>query len=86
MVYVYVFNFAEIKNKMIENISLLTSSLISLPIIISNLLGTTLTTYRDELRGTIFDWFKLPFDAKEYHPRRYATSFFFKEGNYGHHK
>ena len=81
LVYVYVFNFADIKEKMIENISLITSMLISLPIIISNIFGFGLTTYRDELRGNIFDWFKLPFDSKEHHPRRYATAFFFKEGN-----
>ena len=81
LIYVYVFNFADIKEKVIENISLITSLLISLPIVISNVLGIGLTTYRDELKGTIFDWFKLPFDSKEFHPRRYATLFYFKEGN-----
>lgn len=81
LVYIYVFNFADLSEKIIQKITSCMSFVISLPIVISNFLQVGYTTYMDEMKGSFFDWFKLPFNQVENHPRRYATKFFFEEGN-----
>ena len=71
----------ELKEKVLENITVCISFFVSPPIVISNLLKIGRTTYGTEMAGNIIDWFSLPFDATTHHPRNYATKFFFKEGN-----
>ncbi|MDO4499699.1 MAG: O-antigen ligase family protein [Erysipelotrichaceae bacterium] len=81
LAYIYVYNFTEITESIIKKISVVISAFVSLPIVISNFLQVGYTTYLDVMAGSFFDWFSLPFNDTDKHPRRYATKFFFEEGN-----
>lgn len=81
LVYIYVLNKREINKNIISRVTCFISLLVSLPIIISNFFGFGLNTYGDNIAGIFFDWFDLPFNATDNHPRKYATKFFFEEGN-----
>lgn len=81
LVYVYVFNKTIIKINAVRIITSLMSAFVSLPIVISNFLGIGRNTYGDRVAGNLFDWFSKPFNSGDNHPRRYATKFFFEEGN-----
>ena len=81
MVYVYVFNLQALNAVIVERITVTLSAVVALPIVISNFLQFGYTTYLDEMAGSFFDWFALPFNDGPNHPRRYATKFFFEEGN-----
>lgn len=79
--FIYAYSFYNLKEKILENIVTCISSVVALPIVISNLLKIGKTTYNTKLAGNFLDWFSLPFDSNKHHPRNYATKFFFKEGN-----
>ena len=79
--FIYAYQFYDLKERIIENILICMSFFVSVPIVTSNLLMVGKTTYGTEMAGNIVDWFSLPFDALDHHPRNYATKFFFKEGN-----
>ena len=79
--FVYAYRLSELKEVVLENISICMSFVISVPIVVSNIFKFGQTTYETKMAGNIFDWFSLPFDATKHHPRNYATKFFFKEGN-----
>ena len=81
LAYIYIYNFCDLKEAILEKIVCTMSFVVSIPIVVSNFLKVTMTTYSTELMGNFFDWFSLPFDAESHHPRNYATKFFFKEGN-----
>lgn len=81
LVYLYIFNLSDLREEIIKNISVIVSFISSILIIISNIFQFGNTTYKVEMKGNIFSWFSLPFDAKDFHPRNFATCFFFKEGN-----
>lgn len=78
---VYSCSLTELKEELIEAIASTLSFTIAVPIVLSNLIGKTRTTYEVELAGNIIDWFSMPFNATNHHPRNYATNFYFKEGN-----
>lgn len=79
--YIYVFCLSDLSEIVLKKISAVISAFISIPIVISNFLQIGYTTYLDEMRGSFFDWFSLPFNDTTDHPRKYATKFFFEEGN-----
>lgn len=82
LAYIYIYKLADLKEIIMEKVTICLSFFISLPILISNIIQKCETTYDiGELAGNIFDWFSLPFDETTHHPRNYATKFFFKEGN-----
>ena len=81
--FVYVYQFCDLKEKILENISICMSFFVSLPIVISNLLKVGRTTYGTKMAGNIIDWFSMPFDATVHHPRNYATNFYFKGNTTG---
>ena len=79
--FVYAYEFCDLKETILRNITMCISLFVSLPIVVSNLFMVGRTTYETDMAGNIIDWFSLPFDATAHHPRNYATKFFFKEGN-----
>lgn len=79
--YVYALNYADINESIMQKITTCMSFVISIPIVISNFFQFGYTTYMDVMKGSFFDWFSLPYNDKINHPRRYATKFFFQEGN-----
>ncbi len=81
LVYIYVFNLTDIKDELLEKATAVLSSLVSLPIVISNLLIFGYSTYGGYTLDNVFSWFSLPYDAKIHEPRNYSTKFFFEEGN-----
>lgn len=81
LVYIWVFNLTNISEKIMEKIVLTLSCTISLPIFISNLFVFGKSTYQGYTIANFLSWFSLPFDNEFYHPRKYATKFFFEEGN-----
>jgi len=81
LLYVYVFNHSNINENILKKISFVMSVTISLPVIISNITGNCINTYRYTNAGTILNWFSLPFNQLENHPKKYATRFYFEEGN-----
>ena len=81
LVYIYIFYISNFKEDVLKKIVLLTSSLISLSIFISDIFTFGKSTYSGFTYDNIFSWFSLPFDKGYFHPRRYACKFFFEEGN-----
>ncbi|MBR0462257.1 MAG: O-antigen ligase family protein [Erysipelotrichaceae bacterium] len=81
LVYVYVFYLSDINERILKKICITLSATTSLPIFISNLFVFGMSTYAGYTKDSFLSWFSLPFDAKECHPRYYATKFFFEEGN-----
>ena len=81
--FIYAYQFCDLKEIILENISICMSFLVSLPIVVSNLLKVGRTTYGTEMAGNIIDWFSMPFDATKHHPRNYATNFYFKGNTIG---
>ena len=81
--FIYAYQFCDLKEIILENISICMSFLVSLPIVVSNLLKVGRTTYGTEMAGNIIDWFSMPFDATKHHPRNYATNFYFKGNTTG---
>ena len=81
LVYIYIFYISNLKENILKNIVILTSSLISWSIFISDIFTFGKSTYSGFTYDNIFSWFALPFDHRYFHPRRYACKFFFEEGN-----
>lgn len=81
LAYIYVFNLSTIGETILKKISILLSTLISVPIFLSNILTFGMSTYVGYTKQNIFSWFSLPYNAYANHPRKYATKFFFEEGN-----
>ncbi len=81
LAYVYIYKFIDLKEVILEKVVTSISLVVGVPIVISNIFMFGRTTYDTKLAGNFFDWFKMPFDSTNHHPRNYATKFFFKEGN-----
>lgn len=81
LVYIYVFNLSDIKENVLKKVSITLSCVTALPIFISNLFVFGKSTYVGYTIDNFISWFSLPFTRFWHHPRRYATKFFFEEGN-----
>lgn len=81
LIYIYVFYKADIKDELIKRITVTSSCLTAIPIFLSNLFVFGKSTYQGYTIANFLTWFSLPFDNEMYHPRKYATKFFFEEGN-----
>ena len=81
LVYVYVFNLSNISEIIIKKISISLSCFTAIPIFISNLFVFGKSTYSGYTIANFLSWFSLPFTRYWHHPRKYATKFFFEEGN-----
>ena len=81
LAYIYVFYLTDLSEELLEKISTCMSFVISVPILVSNIFHFGLGTYSKTVSGNIFDWFSMPFNDGNNHPRNYATKFFFEEGN-----
>lgn len=81
LVYIYVFYHLDITEKVLKNIVVTLSCVTALPIFISNLFVFGESTYQGNTIDNFLSWFSLPYNATTNHPRMYATSFFFGEGN-----
>lgn len=81
LVYIYVFNLSDIKENILKKVSITLSCITALPIFISNLFVFGKSTYVGYTIDNFISWFSLPFTRFWHHPRRYATKFFFEEGN-----
>lgn len=81
LIYIYVFDKLKLNSETLLKISTLLSIFIALPIFISNLFCVSKSTYVGNTYANFLTWFSLPFDNDFYHPRRYASKFFFEEGN-----
>ncbi|MDO4499697.1 MAG: O-antigen ligase family protein [Erysipelotrichaceae bacterium] len=81
LVYVYVFCLSDIGETIIKKITISLSCFIAIPIFISNLFVFGKSTYVGYTYDNFLSWFSLPFDMYDFHPRKYATKFFFEEGN-----
>ena len=81
LLYVYYFKLMDIKEVMLKKVIILSSILISIPILISNIFVFSISTYGNMTIDNIFSWFSLPYNATTNHPRLYASKFIFDEGN-----
>ena len=81
LVYIYVFVLSPLSEVILEKIAVTSSLLTALPIFISNLFVFGKSTYVGYTYDNFLSWFSLPFDMYDFHPRKYATKFFFEEGN-----
>ena len=81
LVYVYVFSLSNISENIMKKISVSLSCFTALPIFISNLFVFGKSTYQGYTIDNFLSWFSLPFTRYWHHPRKYATKFFFEEGN-----
>lgn len=81
LIYIYVFNLSDIKENVLKKVSITLSCVTALPIFISNLFVFGKSTYVGYTIDNFISWFSLPFTRFWHHPRRYATKFFFEEGN-----
>lgn len=81
LVYIYIFNLSDIKENVLKKVSITLSCVTALPIFISNLFVFGKSTYVGYTIDNFISWFSLPFTRFWHHPRRYATKFFFEEGN-----
>jgi hypothetical protein len=79
--YIYVAYAIDIKEKTIAMITMVTSVLISFPILIGDLFCFGYSTYYQYTRGNIFTWFKNDFNNYTRLPKYYSSKFFFEEGN-----
>ena len=81
LVYIYVFYYVDITEKILKYVTVTLSCVTSLPIFISNLFVFGESTYQGYTIDNFLSWFSLPFNATTNHPRMYATKFFYDEGN-----
>lgn len=81
LVYIYVFNLSDINEVVLKKVSICLSCVTALPIFISNLFVFGKSTYVGYTIDNFLTWFSLPYTRFWHHPRRYATKFFFEEGN-----
>ena len=81
LVYIWVVYLMDFSEKALKFITVGLSSIVSLPIFISNLFVFGKSTYQGYTIANFFSWFALPYDKELHHPRLYATKFFFEEGN-----
>ena len=81
LVYIWVVYLMEFTEKTLKYITVGLSSLVSLPIFISNLFVFGKSTYQGYTIANFLSWFSLPYNKTNHHPRLYATKFFFEEGN-----
>lgn len=81
LAYVYVFSLSNISETIMKKISISLSCFTALPIFISNLFVFGKSTYQGYTIDNFLSWFSLPFTRYWHHPRKYATKFFFEEGN-----
>lgn len=81
LVYIYVFNLSNINQKILKKIVITISLTTALPIFISNLFTFGMSTYQGYTIDNFLSWFKNPMTRYWHHPRKYATKFFFEEGN-----
>ena len=81
LVYVYVFNLTEIGEEIVKRVTICLSCVTALPIFVSNLFVFGKSTYVGYTIDNFLTWFSLPYTRFWHHPRRYATKFFFEEGN-----
>ena len=81
LVYVYVFYLSDIKEALIKKVTIALSCVTSLPIFVSNVFVFGKSTYTGYTIDNFLSWFSLPYSRFWHHPRRYATKFFFEEGN-----
>lgn len=81
LVYVYVFYLSDIKEVLIKKVTIALSCVTSLPIFVSNIFVFGKSTYTGYTIDNFLSWFSLPYSRFWHHPRRYATKFFFEEGN-----
>lgn len=81
LVYVWVFYHFNVSQKSLKCITMTLSFVTGFPILISNLFLFGKSTYVGYTIDNIFSWFSLPYDTEQFHPRFYATKFFFEEGN-----
>ena len=80
LVYIYFFYQDEIKEEWLEIATITSSLTVALPIFLSNLFICSYSTYEGYTKDNILSWFSLPFSENN-RPRKYASKFFFKEGN-----
>lgn len=76
---IYAFYRVEINKENFNKIIVITSAIISIPILISNLFVFGPSTYQGMTKANIFTWFFGIYDI--YHPRQLASQFYFSEGN-----
>lgn len=81
LIYIWLFYLMDFGEKALKFITVGLSSVTSLPIFISNLFVFGESTYQGNTIANFLSWFSLPFDTEMHHPRKYATKFFFEEGN-----
>lgn len=81
LVYIYVFTLSNIGETILKKISICLSSVTSIPIFISNLFVFGKSTYQGYTIDNFLSWFSYPMTRFWHHPRKYATKFFFEEGN-----
>lgn len=81
LAYVYVFYLSDIKEVLIKKVTITLSCVTSLPIFVSNVFVFGKSTYTGYTIDNFLSWFSLPYSRFWHHPRRYATKFFFEEGN-----
>lgn len=81
LVYIYVFSLSNVSERVLKKICITISLTTALPIFISNIFTFGMSTYQGYTIDNFFSWFKKPMTRFWHHPRKYATKFFFEEGN-----
>ena len=81
LIYIWVVYLLDITEKGLKYISTTLSCITAWPILISNIFLFGESTYEGYTKDNIFSWFALPYNDTTNHPRKYATKFFFEEGN-----
>lgn len=81
LVYVYVFALSDISETVMKKVAVAISCFTAIPIFVSNIFVFGKSTYVGYTYDNFLSWFSLPFDMYDHHPRKYATKFFFEEGN-----
>lgn len=80
-VFIWVAFEQNIKTSTLKHITVGLSTLISVPILISNIFVFGFSTYEGNTIDNFLSWFSLPFNDTINKPRFYASKFFFDEGN-----
>ena len=81
LVYIWVTYVLDIKDHWLKKLVVISSLVISVPIVVSNIFVFSLSTYGGSTIDSIFSWFSLPYNELLNHPRLYAGKFIFEEGN-----
>ena len=79
LVYIYVIYKLNLDTNTFENIVIMISIMISVPILVTNIFTCSPSTYEGWTKANLFTWFFGIYDT--YTPRQIATCFFFSEGN-----